>query len=85
MKKESIKYVVKISHKKLRKSTHWITASGDSIVIKDIEFNHLVNIIKYLLKSKEDSIEYDLPLIKLESFGLDSWVNILRNELKFRK
>lgn len=85
MKKEYITYVTKISHKKLRKSTYWITANGEAILIKDIEFNHLINIIKYLLKSEEESIKYDLPSLELETFTCDKWIEVLRNELKFRK
>ena len=85
MKKDYVVYVTKTSHKKLRKSTYWTTGNGETILIKDIEFNHLINIIKYLLKTKEESLKYDLPLLEFETFDLEKWIEVLRNELKFRK
>lgn len=85
MKKEYVVYVTKVSHKKLRKSTYWTTSGGETILIKDVEFNHLINIIKYLLKAKEESLKYDLPLLEFETFDLEKWIEVLRNELKFRK
>lgn len=85
MKKEYIVYVTKVSHRKLRKSTYWATGSGEEILIKDIEFNHLINIIKYLLKAKEESLKYDLPMLEFETFSLEKWIEVLKNELNFRK
>jgi len=83
--KKKIKYCVTITHKQLRKSLAWITGMGSSILIKDMEDTHLINTVLYLNKKRDDLELYNLPMVQVNDKLITEWIDILDNEITFRK
>lgn len=81
---KKIVYVIKQSHKSLRRSLEWTTASGNDIRIKDMDDSHLINTVLYLSKKRDELEFYNLPMIDINEKPIDVWIDILSNEIKYR-
>lgn len=84
MKDDILEYKTVKSHKDFRNEVRWTTGDGRTSTIARMESSHLVNLILYLKKKKEDLMSFGLPVLPMNGRELDEWFEILGNEVKYR-
>ena len=52
---------------------------------KEVVYENIYSHIDFKIYEYQESLKYDLPLLEFETFDLEKWIEVLRNELKFRK
>ena len=85
MELDVIEYKIVKKHSDYRKEVKWVTGSGTTTRLMHMDDSHLVNLILYLNKKKEELLAFNLPILPINGREVVEWLEILNNELKYRK
>ena len=70
--------------KQVRTQLHWTDKHDEVILLEHMETTHIQHTIVFLSKKQEEFSKYKVGDFEINSMTATEWVEIFRDELKFR-